>query len=160
MAIKLRPGSEQAMQRRERPDQWVLCGVVLGTLHIVLVYVLMFANCSILSVLSILLLSPLLPSVHHRMLAELAAYAWRAFMFWAQIVGGLTPVYSGDMHLLMHKNGAEHAGTRATELKYPGSKLVMSNHLSFTDSFILLCMAHSVGEEAHMRAFAKKSLAW
>jgi hypothetical protein len=55
-----------AEKTEDRPGQWVVFGAVLGTTHIIFVYLLMFANCNVLSLLSILLLSPVLPAVHHR----------------------------------------------------------------------------------------------
>jgi hypothetical protein len=30
----------------------------------------------------------------------MGAYAWRAFLFWAQVVGGLNVVYTGDTEKL------------------------------------------------------------
>jgi 1-acyl-sn-glycerol-3-phosphate acyltransferase len=121
-------------------------GVGLGVAHIVVLYAVMFVNCNLLAVASLLLLAPLLPGAHHRLLADMAAYAWRAFLFWAQVVGGLTPVYTGDVDKLL--------GT------YTGPKLVMGNHLSFTDSFLIYSVGYAAGEEAHIRAFAKKSLSY
>jgi len=123
-----------------------LLGVVLGVLHIVLLYATMFVNCNVLSIVSLLFVAPILPHVHHRLLADMAAYAWRSFLFWAQVVGGLSPVYTGDVDKLLNT--------------YKGPKLVMGNHLSFSDSFLIYSIGYAAGEEAHIRAFAKKSLSY
>ena len=40
-------------------------------------------------------------TLHCRLLAEMGAYAWRAFLFWAQAVGGLNVVYTGDTEKLI-----------------------------------------------------------
>ena len=66
------------------------------------------------------------------MCAEVAAFAWRGFLFWAQVVGGLQPIYTGDVHKLLHV--------------YKGSKLVMGNHLSFTYSFLIYSIGYAAGE--------------
>jgi 1-acyl-sn-glycerol-3-phosphate acyltransferase len=36
----------------------------------------------------------------------------------------------------------------------------MSNHVSMTDSVVIFSLAGHLGEEAHIRAYAKKSLAY
>ena len=123
-----------------------VAGYCLGGIHIAALYAAMFINCNVVALVSLLFVNPILPNVHHRMLAELAAYAWRAFTFWAQVVGGLTPVWTGDVDKLLKE--------------YKGSKLVMANHQSFSDSFLIYSIGWPAGEVAHIRAFAKKSLSY
>ena len=90
--------------------------------------------------------APVLPSLHYRMVSDLFGCAFSSFVCWAQQVGGLTPVYYGpDASQLLQPKGK-------------GSKLIISNHLSFTDTFVLNSLSTSAGEASGMRAFAKASL--
>jgi len=89
-----------------------------------------------------------MPRLHHRIASDMWGCAFRVFVSWAQRVGGLRPIYygPGSSSLLDYNSG--------------GSKLVIGNHLSFTDTFLLNGMTYLAGENAGMRAFAKASLRW
>jgi hypothetical protein len=111
----------------------VLAGVVLGVSYLALVSLMMFLNCNVLSVFSWLVLSPLLPGVHHRLITDLLGRAFKCYLFWAQVVGGLRPVYYGE-------------GVNSLLEKDKKSKLIIGNHLSFVDGFCLVSMGHAAGE--------------
>mmetsp|Transcript_18208 Transcript_18208/g.44714 ORF Transcript_18208/g.44714 Transcript_18208/m.44714 type:complete len:353 (+) Transcript_18208:128-1186(+) len=116
---------------------------VLGTVNFALIYVYMLFVCNILPMLSILFVQPLSPGMHERLLCLTAEMAFGCIIDWSEIIGGLEVYVSG-------KDGA----------KMPGSALVMSNHVSFSDSIIIHAIARRVGELGHVRVFAKKTLAY
>jgi len=125
-----------------------LLGAALGTVHIVVMLLAMFINCNILVLMTLLLVAPFMPRWHHRLASHMFGCAFRVFVSWAQRVGGLRPIYYGPgASSLLHYNSG-------------GSKLVIGNHLSYTDTFLFSSMAYLAGENAGMRAFAKAALRW
>lgn len=119
---------------------------VVGVLHLLLLYVGMFFMCNVIPILSMLFISPIFSGVHQFILTRMAKMAWLAIYGYAHVMGGMQPVYYGDIELI--------------KTKHNGSKILMSNHVSMTDSVVIFSLAGHLGEEAHIRAYAKKSLAY
>jgi hypothetical protein len=110
-----------------------LAGVLLGVSYLALVFFLMFLNSNVLAVFSLLFISLLMPGVHHRLVTDLFGVGMKSFVFWAQVVGGLRPIYYGE-------------GVNSLLEKDKKSKLIIGNHLSFVDTFCLISMGHAAGE--------------
>ena len=100
-----------------------------------------------------------------RLLAEVAAFAWRSFLFWAQVVGGLRPVCTGDVdqllntykgsklvrtceldskNVLLRGEPCSHVQTMESDTAFLWQ--VIGNHLSFTDSFVIYSLGYASGE--------------
>jgi 1-acyl-sn-glycerol-3-phosphate acyltransferase len=83
---------------------------------------------------------PLSPTIHERIIAYFTEVLFGSIVNWSEAIGGLEVIVTGD--------------------KIPGSAIVMSNHVSFTDSVAIHCVARDHGELGHVRSFAKQSLAF
>lgn len=118
--------------------------LVVGVTYFVFSFVFMFVNCNIVPVLSLLFISVAFPKLHQLLLSYLAEPAWLTLVYWGHRIGGLTPIFTGEVDNLL-KN-------------YRGSKVLISNHASFTDSFLIFAVGILSGDVGKIRAFAKKSL--
>ena len=106
----------------------------------------MFLNCNILPTISWFFLRPISEAFHEQLLCIASERAWGLLLDWAQCIGGLSLVLTGDL-VEMRKQSQ-------------GSKLLISNHVSFTDAFAIFALARSVGQHGHIRSFAKKTLSY
>ena len=120
--------------------------VVLGAVHLLFVYATFFLNCNVLPVFSWFFLRPFSELIHERLLCFLSERAWGLMLDWAHCVGGLSLVVTGDWKRLQETSQS--------------SKLVISNHVSFTDAFVIFALARSVGQHGHIRSFAKRVLSY
>lgn len=94
---------------------------VLGILHFAYLFLGMFIVGNVGSVISMILVRPLSPSLHERLCCLVCEVCFGAILNWSEAVGGLELIVTGD--------------------KIPGSAIVMSNHVSFTDSVVIHCVA-------------------
>jgi hypothetical protein len=93
----------------------------LGAMHMTCLFVCMFVlgNCA--SVASMIFIRPLSPTIHERIIAYFTEVLFGSIVNWSEAIGGLEVIVTGD--------------------KIPGSAIVMSNHVSFTDSVAIHCVA-------------------
>eukprot|EP00286_Rhodomonas_abbreviata_P028407 CAMPEP_0181297508 /NCGR_PEP_ID=MMETSP1101-20121128/5277_1 /TAXON_ID=46948 /ORGANISM="Rhodomonas abbreviata, Strain Caron Lab Isolate" /LENGTH=377 /DNA_ID=CAMNT_0023402449 /DNA_START=69 /DNA_END=1199 /DNA_ORIENTATION=- len=117
---------------------------VVGFIHVVVLYLEMFFSTNVLPTLSFFFCKLVSRTLHHGIIAAMGAVTHKQVLVWMERVGGLTPIYYGDYDLL--------------RTKYVSSKLVISNHQSFTDSVLLYGLAWRNGHIGHMKAIAKKGL--
>jgi 1-acyl-sn-glycerol-3-phosphate acyltransferase len=120
--------------------------ILAGALHLLFVYLTLFLNCNVLPVISWFFLRPLSEMYHERFLCFASERAWGLLLDWAQCIGGLSLIVTGDVDIIKEKS--------------QGSKLIISNHVSFTDAFVIFALARSVGQHGHVRSFAKKTLSY
>ena len=118
--------------------------LVVGVSHMAFFFVALFFIGNVLPVLSLLFVRTLSSRLHTRIMCSTAVTAWRLLIDYVCMVGGLTEIVTGDVEIL--------------EKKYTGSKLVVSNHVSYTDSLVVYEIARRFGQLGHIRSFAKKSL--
>jgi 1-acyl-sn-glycerol-3-phosphate acyltransferase len=116
-----------------------------GVVHLLLVYVTMFFNCNVLPVFSWFFIRPLSETAHERLLCLASERSWGLMLDWAECVGGLSLVVTGDLEALQSKS-------------HGSNKLLISNHVSFTDAFVMFAIARAVGQHGHIRSFAKQNL--
>ena len=116
-----------------------------GVVHLLLVYVTMFFNCNVLPVFSWFFIRPLSETAHERLLCLASERSWGLMLDWAECVGGLSLVVTGDLEALKSKS-------------HGSNKLLISNHVSFTDAFVMFAIARAVGQHGQFRAFAKQNL--
>ena len=93
----------------------------LGVLHFSYLYVCMFLAGNILPLFSMLLIRPLSPGTHERLVCKLAEIVFGGITDWSEVVGGLKVIVTGD--------------------EMPGSGIIISNHVSFSDSVAIHIVA-------------------
>lgn len=103
---------------------------VLGALHFAFLYITMFFTGNVLPTISLLFVQPFSPSAHERLLCFLADANFSSIVDWAEIVGGVDLIITGD--------------------QMPGSAVVMSNHVSFSDTILI----HAVARRYVLPAFS------
>ena len=117
--------------------------MVLGTLHIVLIFFGILFNCNIMLGITALI-RPIFPMAFIRLRTILAESFGRCIIWWCQVIGGLEITYYGDIEEL--------------ERLKPRCALIISNHTSLADAPIIWVVADRVRACGKMRAVAKKAL--
>ena len=118
--------------------------VAAGILFMVWLFLCTFFNGNILPILSILIVRPLSLSLHESLLCSIASLGWSTVIYYSILVGRFQPIFYGDLDKI--------------STKYPGNKLLISNHVAMTDGVALFAVAHRIGRLGQLRFFAKKSL--
>jgi 1-acyl-sn-glycerol-3-phosphate acyltransferase len=95
---------------------------ILGALNFAFLYVSLFFTANVLPVLALMFLRPLHVGMYEKLLCFIAELNFISIMDWSEFVGGLKLVVTGD--------------TLPTK-----SAIVMSNHVSFSDSILIHLLA-------------------
>jgi len=113
----------------------------IGAANFALFFANMFFLGNVLPIVSKYLIKPLFPGFHEQLKCQMAEIMFATITDWSEVVGGLKVIVTGD--------------------KIPdGSAVLISNHVSYSDSIAIHCIAHRHTELGHVRPFAKSSLAY